>query len=68
MPLFAEEGIGSAPSLDYRASHVSAYLLRRFRSLMPFVQLVNSVPATSHCHSIVYLRGSFSVSKLASKR
>ena len=33
-----------AASLDYRASHVSAYLLRGFRSLMPFVQLVNSVP------------------------
>ena len=32
-----------AASLDYRASHVSAYLLRGFRSLMPFVQLVNSV-------------------------
>ena len=31
-------------ALDYRASHVSAYLLRGFRSLMPFVQLVNSVP------------------------
>ena len=36
-----------AASLDYRASHVSAYLLRRFRSLMPFVQLVNSVPTPS---------------------
>ena len=33
-----------AASLDYRASHVSAYLLRGFRSLMPFVQLVNNVP------------------------
>jgi hypothetical protein len=36
-----------AASLDYRASHVSAYLLRGFRSLMPLVQLVNSVPTPS---------------------
>ena len=35
----------------HRASHVSAYLLRGFRSLMPFVQLVNSVP-TPHTQNV----------------
>ena len=44
MPFFPKKEFGSTPTLDYRASHISAYFLRGFRSLMTFVQLVNSVP------------------------
>jgi hypothetical protein len=45
LPLFnASYNYRGAAAVDYRVSHVSAYLLRAFRFLMPFVQLVNSVP------------------------
>jgi hypothetical protein len=46
-PFLPKKEFRSTPPLDYRASDVSAYLLRGFRSLVPFVQLVNSVPTPS---------------------